>query len=126
MAEKLKSWLRNDQYFYSFLVIAVGLVSFFLGQSSTVLRADTTAVTYHRGAASVASVEEDKSEPASVVPPIATEESIVVASQSGTKYHLPDCPGAGQIKPENKISFPSAAAAAAAGYSPAANCPGLK
>lgn len=125
MAEKLKSWLRNDQYFYSLLVIVVGLTSFFLGQSSVSTMADTAAVTYLPGAATIASVAEEKDEQVSVAPPTAME-SIVVASQSGTKYHLPECPGALQIKPENKISFPSAAAAAAAGYSPAANCPGLK
>ncbi|MBI4135083.1 MAG: hypothetical protein HY471_03195 [Candidatus Sungbacteria bacterium] len=50
----------------------------------------------------------------------------VVASQNGTAYHLPDCPGAKQIKPENLITFKDAAAAAAAGYKPAGNCPGLQ
>ncbi len=55
-----------------------------------------------------------------------TKEGSVVASKSGTKYHLPDCPGAKQIKESNKISFASVSAARAAGYTPAANCPGLK
>jgi len=50
----------------------------------------------------------------------------IVASKQGSKYHLSSCPGAKQIKPENRVVFPSAAAAAAAGYEPAANCPGLK
>jgi hypothetical protein len=48
-----------------------------------------------------------------------------VASKSGTKYHRADCPGASQIKPENKIFFATAAAAEQAGYTKAANCPGL-
>jgi hypothetical protein len=48
-----------------------------------------------------------------------------VASRSGKKYHRPDCGGAKQIKEENKIWFETAAAAQAAGYTPAANCPGL-
>lgn len=51
---------------------------------------------------------------------------VVVASRNGTKYHLPSCPGAKQIKPENKITFSSPQEAEAAGYEPASNCPGLK
>ncbi|MEK7586510.1 MAG: hypothetical protein AAB453_01420 [Patescibacteria group bacterium] len=50
----------------------------------------------------------------------------VVASKNGTKYHLPTCPGAKQIKESNKISFTSPEQATLAGYTPAANCPGLK
>ncbi len=49
-----------------------------------------------------------------------------VASKSGTKYHLDTCPGAKQIKAENKITFASREEAEAAGFAPAANCPGLK
>ncbi len=48
-----------------------------------------------------------------------------VASKNGSSYHLPDCPGAKQIKEENKLWFKSREAAAAAGYKPAGNCPGL-
>lgn len=55
-----------------------------------------------------------------------TQTDIFVASRNGTKYHLPSCPGAKQIKPENKITFSSPQEAEAAGYEPASNCPGLK
>ena len=48
-----------------------------------------------------------------------------VASRNGSSYHLPDCPGAKQIKEENKIWFQSEADAKAAGYKPAGNCPDL-
>jgi len=50
----------------------------------------------------------------------------VVGSKNGTKYHLLTCPGAKQISPANKIFFASAVEAQKAGYSPAANCKGLK
>lgn len=50
---------------------------------------------------------------------------LYVASKNGTSYHLPNCPGAKQIKPENKIEFNSKEEAEKAGYKPAANCPGL-
>lgn len=49
----------------------------------------------------------------------------VVASKNGTKYYLPSCSGADRISAANKVTFVSPAAAAAAGYTPAANCPGL-
>jgi hypothetical protein len=49
----------------------------------------------------------------------------VVASKNGTKYYLPWCGGAKNISAANLVTFPSAAAAQAAGYSPAANCKGL-
>jgi hypothetical protein len=51
--------------------------------------------------------------------------SKVVVSKNGTKYHLPECSGAKQIKEENKVWFNSIAEAQKAGYTAAANCPGL-
>ncbi len=49
----------------------------------------------------------------------------IVASKNGSKYYLPSCSGANRISDANKVWFASPAAAAAAGYAPAANCPGL-
>jgi len=48
-----------------------------------------------------------------------------VASKNGSVYHYPWCPGAQQIKEENKIYFDSKEEAEKAGYRPAKNCPGL-
>ena len=48
-----------------------------------------------------------------------------VASKNGTKYYLVSCSSANRIKQENKVYFGSIAEAQAAGYEPAANCPGL-
>ncbi len=48
-----------------------------------------------------------------------------VASKSGTKYYLPSCGGVSRIKEENKIWFATVAEAKVAGYTAAANCPGL-
>lgn len=50
---------------------------------------------------------------------------LYIASKNGTSYHLPSCPGAKQIKPENKIEFKSKEEAESRGYKPASNCPGL-
>jgi len=49
-----------------------------------------------------------------------------VASKNGTKYHFPWCSGAKAISEANKIWFNSVEEARAAGYTPAANCKGLK
>ena len=59
----------------------------------------------------------------SALPP--AEIGAYVASKSGSKYYLTTCSAAGRISDANKIYFKSAAAAQAAGYAPAANCPGL-
>lgn len=55
----------------------------------------------------------------------AGQEGGFVASKNGTKYHLIECPGAKQIKEENKIYFSSEDEARNAGYAPAVNCPEL-
>ena len=56
----------------------------------------------------------------------AAEPGQVVASKNGTKYYLPTCSGASRISEKNKVWFPTAAAARAQGYTPAANCKGLE
>ena len=48
-----------------------------------------------------------------------------VASKNGAKYYLSTCSGAKRINEENKVWFATVAEAQAAGYTPAANCPGL-
>jgi hypothetical protein len=58
--------------------------------------------------------------------PVPSDSGQVVASKSGKKYHYPWCGGAKQIAEKNKIAFSSIEEARAAGYTPAANCKGLK
>ncbi len=121
MWQKFKSFILDDQIFYGFLIVLVGGVSFLLGRysvSETYTGVGQPAVQFSTDA------EVQKQVAESVVTAPAGES--VIASKTGTKYHLPDCPGAKQTKSENKISFPSVAAALAAGYTPASNCPGLK
>lgn len=48
-----------------------------------------------------------------------------VASRNSSKYHLAECPGARTISEANKVWFSTKEAAEAAGYAPAANCPGI-
>ena len=56
---------------------------------------------------------------------ITASEGQYVGSRSGTKYHLPWCPGAQQIKEENKVWFATKDEAESKGYTPAANCKGI-
>jgi hypothetical protein len=121
MYEKLKSWLADDAFFMAILVLLVAVVSFGLGRQSVIEKG------LHQS---------PLESPAGVIlTDLSTttdlilndfEEVRVVASKSGTKYHLPNCPGAVQIKEENRVFFDSIELAKAAGYSPASNCPGLQ
>ena len=120
MYQKLKSFLEHDTYYFTALILLVGIASFGLGRQSV-------AESLHVQQSLQPGTALQVLAPLSIVP-VNTETSqsvSVIASKSGTKYHLPDCPGAGQIKPENRIEFASVAEAEAAGYSPASNCPGL-
>ncbi len=129
MLEKLKPFLANDTVFTSLLIAGVALVAFMLGQWSV-------TETMGNSVENTASAAPVRSLPAlRVETPGATETPVetalpgtagnFVASKSGTKYHRVDCPGASQIKSENKIFFATAASAEQAGYTKAANCPGL-
>jgi hypothetical protein len=124
MREKFKSLLASDQVFYSILVILVGFGGFFLGGGRAVAKpAETLPVVLPAIAPSAQPAAALVTQAPAVVAPGAV--GMVVGSKSGTKYHLPSCPGAKQIKPENRIEFATIELAVAAGYKPAANCPGL-
>lgn len=108
--EKIKSWLGPVNFFL------LALLSFGLGRLTKIdearepIRIESTDLT-----AQVAKSE---------LPEIKTSGQLV-GSKNGDKYHYPWCAGAARIKEENKIWFASAALAERAGYTPAANCPGL-
>lgn len=125
MTKKLKSFLQNDKHFFGLLLIVAACASFALGRLSVTPAAP-------KGASPAVVITAAPRVETSVTDAPTSQESLsaaveggFVASKSGTKYHRSDCPGASQIKPENIVRFETAAAAAAAGYTPAANCPGL-
>jgi len=113
MIEKLKSFLLDDAIFYALLVISVAMVAFLLGRNSMIdVQSQPAGVQISQTA--VPALEQiDGQQTATVT---------VVASRSGTKYHLPTCTGAKQIKDSNLITFATISEAKAAGYGPAANC----
>jgi len=120
MLEKLKSLLNEDQVFYGLLLALIAIGSFGLGKLSV---ADSPLIGQTETLKPVTITQNAVLNTVSTT--TAGELVAVVASKSGSRYHLPTCPGAQQIKAENIIEFTSIAAATAAGYTPAANCPGL-
>lgn len=111
MHEKFKPFLASDALFTALLIIMVGVVSFGLGRHSALdenmasNKAEVIGVQINGAEAKVLSVGRE-----------------VIASKSGTKYHLLNCSGAKSIKEENKLYFSSEELAKSAGYLPAANC----
>ena len=133
MWQKLKSFLTNDTSFYTALLLLVAVGSFGLGRQSVTEGREIAPPAVSMEALAPAAVAQAVAEPATTSAPVAAaaplgepKAAVVVGSKSGSKYHLPDCPGAKRIKPENLVSFETIAAAKAAGYTAAANCPGLK
>lgn len=110
------------------VIILVALISFGLGRLSKI-RENKTPITIENisGSAPVNSAGEGGAAPlnASQQTGASQTEKLYVASKSGTKYHYPWCPGALNIKEENKIWFSSKEEAESAGYTPASNCKGL-
>ncbi len=135
-----KRFVTDSESIIAFLLIGVGIGSFWLGRLS---------VTHH--VTDSASLTQNTAETQSALPhaPVTREAvpqakpslsiqkspqvveggddtaMVYVASKTGTKYHLPWCAGAQRIKDENKVWFATKEDAEAAGYTPAANCKGI-
>jgi hypothetical protein len=131
MYQKFKLLLADDAVMFALVLVLVAVCSFGFGRLSvTDNRFSTNQLGPQVGLVSVAnppSIVASSSTTATTTPSlsVAGPDSPYVGSKSGTKYHLITCPGAKQIKAENKIFFATVRDAAAAGYTPAANCPGL-
>lgn len=103
------------------IIILVGFASFGLGRLSTLEKqGNGIEIRYPQNyEARVSAAGDTKIETVS-------DGGLLVGSRQGSKYHFPWCSGAQRIKESNKIWFSSAEDARNAGYSPAANCKGLK
>ena len=139
ISKKLKRFINDDAVFVSILLVLVGFGSFILGQQSVTRleNVGTSKVSLLANSAVIVDVPQvdekvtvsqpqviSDTKPSELTSkPISTTK--YVASKSGTKYHFLTCPGAKQIKEDNKIYFNSTAEAESAGYTPASNCPGL-
>lgn len=131
MYQTFKSYLADDLVFYSLTIVLVAICAFLLGRSSVTtvgtqvvpLRVLTSSIqalpALPLPAAALVAL------PTSTSPTLPSVSGPYVASKSGTKYHLVTCGGAKNIKEANKLFFATAREAEAAGYTKAANCPGL-
>lgn len=112
----------KGEWFLGLTLVLVALLAFGLGRYSTI-QPKKTPIKIQQAAP-----QSTLASPAATTNKITTQNNLtgqVVASKQGSKYYLPTCSGVKRIKPENLISFSGVAEAKAAGYEPAANCPGL-
>ncbi|HEV7449119.1 MAG TPA: hypothetical protein VGP13_01105 [Candidatus Paceibacterota bacterium] len=118
--------LPLEPYLLPAVIVLVGVGAFGLGRLSAqpqnlanlrIIYPDAQAATPVKAGEPVAAPTAPKAAPAA--------SGNYVASKSGTKYYLTTCSGVSRIKDENKVYFATAGEAVAAGYGPAANCPGL-
>ena len=108
------------------VVLLVGVVSFGLGRHSVAPLANPAANQFAEQQAAVPAAIPAAT--TTTLPETAVGETTptqYVGSRNSDKYHLPWCSGAKRIAAENRVTFASEAAAREAGYSPAANCPGI-
>lgn len=127
---KFKGIYTNPEILLATLIVIVSLVSFVLGRMSV---SETVSFVEQNAKETLQFPVVEQGTESTVVKPsvttntaaVAQEKSGYVASKNGTKYHLPWCGSASQIKEENKIWFATKEEAEKAGYSPASNCKGI-
>lgn len=125
----------KQSLFISALILLVAVASFGLGKLSRLEMARTPVVIQEKKESqTIQSEEVVTKEPVKIehssVAAVAAAKPIgpesVVASKNGKKYHFPWCSGARRISEANKVVFENSDEARKAGYTPAANCKGLK
>lgn len=129
---------KSEKVFTSLIIILVGIGCFGLGRLSKI-ESQRQGISIEAPAQVATALKAENQTVQSKVDPSSAlndtslnndngQNSVgqVVASKNGTKYHFPWCSGAKTISPANKITFNSIEEARTAGYTPAANCPGLK
>ncbi len=127
---KFKGHLQNTEVQLAILIIVVSLASFTLGRLSMVENTPqsqgiTQVSNVNMAAPAPLVVVEKVEEKTETLQPTQNEAKNYVGSKNGTKYHLPWCGSAKQIKEENKVWFSSKEEAEAQGYTPASNCKGI-
>ena len=110
--------LSDGDLIVALIIIFVGLSGFGLGRLSVDTNQNSEIRLINKSGEQSASVALSQG--------LDEKFGLIVASKGGTKYHYPWCSGASRMKEENKIWFNSTEDARRAGYTPAANCKGLK
>jgi hypothetical protein len=104
--------------FLSLVILLVGTLGFAVGRLTGAGKSEPVRIEFDQSLSAQTPTTSTNTASAIVALPIGG----VVASAKGTKYHYPYCAGAKQISEANKITFSSASAAEAAGYTLASNC----
>jgi len=124
MFDNIKRYVADDSVFYGLLILFIGITSFGLGRWSVddSVAANQPASIVFSDTSNFTIIDDSKNKPK---PKQTADTGQFVGSVNSDKYHLPYCSGAKRIKESNRVWFASKADAAAAGYTPAGNCPGL-
>ena len=116
LSSKIKA--RERELFLVLLIMMIGFLGYGLGRLSTI-RDERIPVRVEQGSATPRQPGQEEAAPT------LSQGGLLIGSKNAAKYHLPWCPGAKKISEKNKVWFASEEEAEQAGYSPAANCPGL-
>ncbi len=115
----IKSFLEDDLYFYTILIIVVGILSFGLGRMSV-------EINQNQHNQQIVLIENSSnvglSDAGTISDTSNTRDKQFVASSRGTRYHHITCSSSKQIIQANRIYFNSIQEAQAAGFTPAKNC----
>jgi len=111
------------KFFLSLTIILVALLSFGIGRLSVAGNREPIRIEYDPQLTTENQRQTTNiNQTANVINATKEGNGGVIVSKNGARYHYPHCASAKQIKEENKIIFPTPAAAEAAGYTLAANC----
>ncbi len=133
--QEIKQKCKSKEVYTSLVIIFVGFASFAVGKFSFLVEGQRgIQIEPSRAENNVAEVvttlhQKSNFSPApssGEVPAEIKSGGLLVGSLAGRKYHFPWCAGAQRISEKNKIWFNSVGEAQKAGYTPAANCKGLK
>ena len=129
--EKSSFFNLDNDIFVVIIIILVAFASFGMGRLSITPQEKTPIVFSEKLPVSFEKIQASHSSPelqGAVANSLdnSLKSGSIVVSKNGTKYHFPWCSGAKRIKEENKIWFNNEQEAREAGYTPAANCKGLK
>ena len=121
---KIDDLTRSDLYVVA-IIILIGFAGFGLGRLSLIEDSREAVRIEFPEYLSASVLNAGNIAGGTAVSP-AVGQGLLVASKNGSKYHYPWCSGGKRISEKNKIWFDSTEDARKAGYTPAANCKGLK
>jgi hypothetical protein len=111
-----------QKLFLTIIIILVATLSFGIGRLSVAGDRGPVRIEYDQQLTTHNSQRTTNINQTASVINTTQNDTAVVVSKNGTKYHYSHCGGAKQIKEENKIVFQTPEAAEIAGYTLAGNC----